>query len=89
MFIGRRLGFSFQRFEDLPLVEFTHLVFTRMSGDSYRTRFKSLLLYMILYMIRLANAVKSLCRAIFRPKEREREGEEQEGGIWFKRDFFV
>ena len=28
-------------FEDVPLVEFMHLVFTRMPGDSYRGRLRS------------------------------------------------
>ena len=32
--------------EDVPLVEFMHLVFTRMPGASYRRRLKSLLLYL-------------------------------------------
>ena len=30
--------------EDVPLVEFMYLVFTRMPGESYRTRLRSLLL---------------------------------------------
>ena len=30
--------------EDIPLGEFMYVVFTRMSGDSYRRRFRSLLL---------------------------------------------
>ena len=31
-------------FEDVPLVEFMYLVFTRMPGESYRRRLRSLLL---------------------------------------------
>ena len=38
-------------FEDVPLVEFIYLVFTRMSGESYRRRLMSLLLYLC-YIIR-------------------------------------
>ena len=30
----------------VPLVEFTYLVFTRMPGESYRRRLRSLLLYL-------------------------------------------
>ena len=30
--------------EDVPLVEFMYLVFTRMPGESYRRRLRSLLL---------------------------------------------
>ena len=32
--------------EDVPLEEFLHLVFTRMPGESYRRRLRSLLLYL-------------------------------------------
>ena len=32
--------------EDVPLVEFMYLVFTRMPGESYRRRLSSLLLYL-------------------------------------------
>ena len=32
--------------EDVPLVEFMYLVFTRMPGESYRKRLRSLLLYL-------------------------------------------
>ena len=32
--------------EDIPLVEFMYLVFTRMPGKSYRRRLRSLLLYL-------------------------------------------
>ena len=38
--------FCFLFFEDVPLVEFMYLVFTRMSGESYRRRLRSLLLYL-------------------------------------------
>ena len=33
-------------FEDVALVEFLYLVFTRMPGESYRRRLRSLLLYL-------------------------------------------
>ena len=33
-------------FEDVPLVEFTYLIFTRMPGESYHRRLRSLLLYL-------------------------------------------
>ena len=36
---------SFGFFEDVSLVEFMYLVFTRMPGESYRRRLRSLLLY--------------------------------------------
>ena len=32
--------------EDVPLVEFMYLVFTRMPGESYRRRLRSLLMYL-------------------------------------------
>ena len=32
------------QFEDVPLVEFMYLVFTRMPGESHRRRLRSLLL---------------------------------------------
>ena len=32
------------KFEDVPLVEFMYIVFTRMPGESYRRRLRSLLL---------------------------------------------
>ena len=35
--------------EDVPLVEFMYLVFTRMAGESYRRRLGSLLLYSVSY----------------------------------------
>ena len=34
------------RHEDVPLVEFMYLALTRQSGESYRTRLRSLLLYL-------------------------------------------
>ena len=33
-------------FEDVPLVEFMYFIFTRMPGDSYCRRLRSLLLYL-------------------------------------------
>ena len=41
---GRGWGVSF--LEDVPLVEFMYLVFTRMPGKSYRRRLRPLLLYL-------------------------------------------
>ena len=35
-----------RRKEKVPLVEFMYLVFTRMPGESYRRRLRSLLLYL-------------------------------------------
>ena len=40
--------------EDVPLVEFMHLAFTRMPGETYRRRFRSLLLYLC-YVFRALN----------------------------------
>ena len=37
------------RNEDVPLVEFLYLVFTRMPGESYRRQLGSLLLYLFTY----------------------------------------
>ena len=48
---GGRSGIAFldrrkvEKNEDVPLVEFMYLVFTRMPGESYRRRLWSLLLY--------------------------------------------
>ena len=36
--------FSVENFEAVPLVAFVYLVFTRMPGESYRRRLRSLLL---------------------------------------------
>ena len=41
--VGLTVGFSGCPFEDVPLVEFMYLVFTRMPGESYRRRLMSLL----------------------------------------------
>ena len=41
-----------QQHEDIPLVEFIYLVFTRKPGESYRRRLRSLLLYSC-YVFRL------------------------------------
>ena len=38
-----------QQFETVSLVEFIYLVFTRMPGESYRRRFRSLLLCPLLH----------------------------------------
>ena len=39
--------------EDVPVVEFMYLVFTRMPGESYRMRLRSLLLCCVTYFERL------------------------------------
>ena len=66
------VGASF--FEDVLLVEFMYLVFTRMPGKSYRRRFMSLLLYLCYVFWALINSL--VCRFdrkrahyLFRPKE--------------------
>ena len=41
-----RVAYGNKVFEDVPLVEFMYLVFTRMLGESYRRRLRSLLLYL-------------------------------------------
>ena len=46
--------------ENVPLsavVEFMYLVFTRMPGESYRKRFKSLLLYLCYVFRALINSL--------------------------------
>ena len=43
-------------FEDIPLVKFMYLVFTRMPGESYRRRFRSLLLYLCYVFRTLINS---------------------------------
>ena len=47
---------SFENFEDVPLVEFMYLVFTRMPGESYRRRLRSLLLYLCYVFRTLINS---------------------------------
>ena len=37
------------KFEDVPLVEFMYLVFTRMPGESYHRRLTSLLCTCVIY----------------------------------------
>ena len=44
--------------EDVPLVEFMYFVFTRMPGESYRRRFRSLLLYLCYVFRALINSLK-------------------------------
>ena len=44
MLVGGGGGASF--FQDVSLVEFVYLVFTRMPGEGYRWRLRSLLLYL-------------------------------------------
>ena len=43
--------------EDVPLVEFMYLVFTRMPGESYRRRLRSLLLYLSYVFRALINSL--------------------------------
>ena len=43
--------------EDVPLVEFKYLVFTRLPGESYRRRFRSLLLYLCYVFRALINSL--------------------------------
>ena len=43
-------------FEDVPLVEFMYLVFTRMPGESYRRRLMTLLLYLCCVFRALINS---------------------------------
>ena len=43
--------------EDVPLVEFMYLVFTRMPGESYRRRLGSLLLYLCYIFRGLINSL--------------------------------
>ena len=44
-------------FEDVPPVEFMYLVFTRMPGESYRRRLRSLLLYLCYVFRALINSL--------------------------------
>ena len=48
-------GASF--FEDVPLVEFMYHVFTRMPGESYRRRIRSLLLSLYYVLRALVNSL--------------------------------
>ena len=43
--------------KDVPLVEFMYLVFTRMPGESYRRRLRSLLLYLCYVFRALINSI--------------------------------
>ena len=43
--------------EDVLLVKFTYLVFTRMPGESYRRRFRSLLLCLCYVFRALVNSL--------------------------------
>ena len=45
------------RIEDVPLVEFMYFVFTRMPGESYRSRLWSLLLYLRYVFPALVNSL--------------------------------
>ena len=42
--------------EDVPLVEFMYLVFTRIPGESYRRRLRSMLLYLCYVFRALINS---------------------------------
>ena len=44
-------------FEDVPLVEFMYLVFTRMPGENYRRQFRSLLLCLCCVFRALINSL--------------------------------
>ena len=44
-------------FEDVPLVEFMYLVFTRMPSESYRRQLRSLLLYLCYVFGALINSL--------------------------------
>ena len=46
--------------KDVPLVEITYLVFTRMPGESYRGRLRSLLLYLCYVFRALINSLGAL-----------------------------
>ena len=56
MYIWRSLC-TFSLFEDVPLVEFMYLVFTRMPGESYRRRLRSLLLHLCYVIRALINSI--------------------------------
>ena len=49
------------RLEDVPLVEFMYLVFTRMQGESYRRQLRSLLLCLCDVFRALINSLVSWC----------------------------
>ena len=55
--VGSTVGFSGCPFEDVPLVEFMYLVFTRMLGENYRRRLRSLLLYLCYVFRALINSL--------------------------------
>ena len=47
----------FYLFEDVPLVEFMYLVFTRLPGERYRRRLRSLLLFLCYVFRALMNSL--------------------------------
>ena len=51
--------YFFYFFEDVPLVEFMYLVFTRMPSESYGRRLRSLLLYLCGIFRALINSLVS------------------------------
>ena len=51
-------------FEDVPLVEFMYLVFTRMPGESYRRQLRSLLLYLFRVFRALINSLVCWFRSL-------------------------
>ena len=51
--------------EDVPLVEFMYLVFTRMPGENYRRQLRSLLMYLC-YVFRAL--INSLCVVFYLDK---------------------
>ena len=54
--ISRRLNTK-GNYEDVPLVEFMYLVFTRMPGESYLRRLRSLLLCLCDVFLALINSL--------------------------------
>ena len=55
--INDKLCFAFIRTEDVTLVEFMCFIFTRMLGESYRRRLRSLLLYLCYVFRALVNSL--------------------------------
>ena len=63
-------------FEGIPVVEFMYLVFTRMPGESYRRRLRSLLLYLCDDFRALINSLVVLI--LLEEKEEDEEEEEEQ-----------
>ena len=62
--INSARGTSSNVYEDVPLVEFMYLVFTRMPGESYRRRLGSLLLYLCCVFRALINSLVLLILSV-------------------------